>query len=86
MVFISIILFIIGVVVLAKSSSILVDGASSIAKDFNISPIVIGLTVVAFATSAPELMVSVTAALSGSTEIALGNVVGSNILNTLVIA
>jgi cation:H+ antiporter len=85
MVIISILLFIIGIVVLAKSSSILVDGASSIAKDLKISPLLIGLTVVAFATSAPELMVSVTAALSGSTEIALGNVIGSNIFNTLVI-
>lgn len=70
---------------LAKSSSILVDGSSSIAKNFRISPVIIGLTVVAFATSAPELTVSVSAALSGSTEIALGNVIGSNIVNTLVI-
>ena len=82
---VSFILFIIGLLVLAKSSSILVDGSSSIAKNFKISPIVIGLTVVAFATSAPELTVSVSAALSGSTEIALGNVIGSNIFNTLVI-
>lgn len=83
MVIISFILFIFGVIILAKSSSLLVDGASSIAKSLNISPLFIGLTVVAFATSAPELMVSISAALSDSTEIALGNVIGSNIFNTL---
>jgi cation:H+ antiporter len=81
----SVILFLLGLLVLAKSSSILVDGSSSIAKNFNISPVVIGLTVVAFATSAPELTVSVSAALSGSTDIALGNVLGSNIFNILVV-
>ena len=85
MVFVSFILFIIGILVLFKSSNLLVDGASSIANDLKISPLLIGLTVVAFATSAPELMVSVTAALSGSTEIALGNVIGSNIFNILAI-
>lgn len=79
------ILFGLGLLVLAKSSSILVDGASSIAAKFKISPLVIGLTIVAFGTSAPELLVSTTSALSGSTEIALGNVVGSNIFNILVI-
>lgn len=81
----SLVLFLIGLLVLAKSSSILVDGSSSIAKNFNISPVVIGLTVVAFATSAPELTVSLSAALSGSTDIALGNVIGSNIFNILVV-
>jgi len=81
----SLILFAIGIVVLVKSSTFLVDGASSIADKFKITPMVIGLTIVAFGTSAPELLVSVTSALSGSTDIALGNVIGSNIFNILVI-
>lgn len=63
----------------------MVDGASSVAKRFKISPIVIGLTIVAFGTSAPELLVSITSALKGSTDIALSNVVGSNILNILLV-
>lgn len=82
---ISLFLFGLGLLALIKSSSILVDGASSIAKKYKISPLVIGLTIVAFGTSAPELLVSVTSALSGSTDIALGNVIGSNIFNVLVI-
>jgi cation:H+ antiporter len=81
----SLLLFAIGIAALVKSSTVLVDGASSIADKFRISPMVIGLTIVAFGTSAPELLVSVTSALSGSTDIALGNVVGSNIFNILVI-
>lgn len=85
MLIISFILFAIGILVLIKSSTFLVDGASTIAAKFKISPMVIGLTIVAFGTSAPELLVSVSSALSGSTEIALGNVVGSNIFNILVI-
>lgn len=61
------------------------DGAASVAKRFRIPPIVIGLTIVAFGTSAPELTVSVSSALKGSADIAIGNVVGSNIFNTLMI-
>jgi cation:H+ antiporter len=80
-----IIIFFLGLFILVKSSDYLVDGASSIAGKFNISPIVVGLTIVAFGTSAPELVVSITSALSGSTDIALGNVVGSNIFNILFI-
>ncbi len=79
------ILFIIGFFLLIKGADLLVDGASAVAKKFNISSIVIGLTVVSFGTSAPELVVNVLAALSGNTEIALGNVVGSNIANILLI-
>lgn len=61
------------------------DGASSVAKRFNIPDIVIGLTIVAFGTSAPELTVSVSSALKGSADMAIGNVVGSNIFNSLMI-
>ena len=63
----------------------MIDGSSSIAKKFNISSLVIGLTIVAFGTSAPELIVSAVAALKGSTGIALGNIIGSNIANTLLV-
>ena len=63
----------------------MVKGASKMALSLNIQPIIIGLTVVAFGTSAPELVVSVTAALKGSPEIALGNVVGSNIANIALV-
>lgn len=63
----------------------LTDGAASVAKRFRIPGIVIGLTIVAFGTSAPELTVSVASALKGSADIAIGNVVGSNIFNTLMI-
>ena len=61
----------------------LVDGASRLARRFGVPSLIIGLTVVAFGTSAPELMVSLRAAMAGSSGIALGNVVGSNIFNTL---
>ncbi len=63
----------------------LTDGAASVAGRLRIPPIVIGLTIVAFGTSAPELTVSVSSALKGSADIAIGNVVGSNIFNTLMI-
>ena len=78
-------LLIIGVALLVFGAEYLVRGASAIAERLGISPIVIGLTVVAFGTSAPELAVSVNAALSGSNDVALGNVVGSNIANILLI-
>ena len=63
----------------------LVRGASSVARHFNLSPMVIGLTIVGFGTSAPELLVSLQAALDGRPEIAIGNIVGSNIANILLI-
>ncbi|MEX2007647.1 MAG: calcium/sodium antiporter [Candidatus Levyibacteriota bacterium] len=78
-------LFGVGILVLLKGANLLVSGASSVAALLKISPIVIGLTVVAFGTSSPELIVSVTSALSGNTDIALGNIVGSNIANILLI-
>jgi len=70
---------------LIAGSNWLVDGASSLARRFNISDLVIGLTIVAFGTSSPELIVNLFASFNGNTDIAIGNVVGSNIFNTLVI-
>lgn len=81
----AIILLVIGFLLLMKGADYFVDGASAIAKKLRISSIVIGLTIVAFGTSAPELAVSLGAALKGSNDIAIGNVVGSNIFNTLVV-
>jgi len=76
----------VGFLVLLLGGKFLVDGASAIAARLGLSPGLIGLTIVAFGTSAPELLVSVTAALKGSSDIAIGNVVGSNISNiTLVL-
>ena len=74
-----------GLIILTAGAEALVRGASGIAARLGIAPLVIGLTVVAFGTSAPELAVSVAAALSGQGDIALGNVVGSNIFNVLFI-
>ncbi len=81
----SIILFIVGLTLLILGSNWLVDGASSLARRFNISDLVIGLTIVAFGTSSPELVVNLVASLGGNTDIAIGNVVGSNIFNILMI-
>lgn len=74
-----------GLLLILFGASWLTDGAASIAKRFSIPPIVIGLTVVAFGTSAPELAVSISSALQGSADLAVGNVVGSNIFNLLLI-
>lgn len=79
------ILFIIGLICLIKGADFLVDGASSIAGRLNISDLVIGLTVVAFGTSTPELSVNIVASIKGNTDIAIGNVVGSNIANVFLI-
>ena len=81
----NILLLIGGLILILLGANGLTDGAASVAKRFRIPPIVIGLTIVAFGTSAPELTVSVSSALKGSTDIAIGNVVGSNIFNTLMI-
>ncbi len=78
-------LFILGFVALIKGADLLVDGASSLAKKFGISAIVIGLTIVAFGTSAPELIVNIFASIQGNTDIAIGNILGSNICNILLI-
>ena len=77
--------FVLGLVALIVGAELLVRGASRLALAFGISPLVVGLTVVAFGTSAPELAVSVQSAWAGQVDIALGNVVGSNIFNVLVI-
>lgn len=74
-----------GIALIIYGANWLVDGASSIAKKFGISDLVIGLTIVAFGTSAPELTVNIFSALKGSTDIAVGNVLGSNICNVLLI-
>jgi cation:H+ antiporter len=79
------ILFAIGLVALFFGGEFLVKGASNIARRYNLSPMVIGLTIVGFGTSAPELLVSVQAALAGQPAIAIGNVLGSNIANVLLI-
>ena len=83
--FINLILLIIGFIILIKGADIFVDGASAVAGNFKISKMLIGLTIVAFGTSAPELAVSIKSLLSGSGDIVLGNVIGSNILNILLI-
>lgn len=81
----NILLLIGGLILILLGANGLTDGAASVAKRFHIPSIVIGLTIVAFGTSAPELTVSVSSALKGSADIAIGNVVGSNIFNTLMI-
>lgn len=74
-----------GLVLILLGANYLTDGASSLAKKLKVSDLVIGLTVVAFGTSAPELAVSISSAVKGSADIAIGNVVGSNMFNTLMI-
>lgn len=81
----SIIFLVVGLVLILAGANFLTDGASAIARRMGISDLVVGLTVVAFGTSAPELAISVISAVSGSTELAVGNVVGSNIFNILMI-
>jgi cation:H+ antiporter len=81
----NILLFMLGLATLIAGASLLVRGASKLALSFGVSPLVVGLTIVAFGTSAPEVAVSVGAALEGKTDIAIGNVVGSNIFNVLFI-
>ncbi len=80
-----IVLLIVGFVLLIKGADIMVEGAASLAKRFGVSSLVIGLTVVAFGTSAPELIVNIMASLRGSADIGMGNIVGSNIANTLLV-
>ncbi|MFA5240138.1 MAG: calcium/sodium antiporter [Phycisphaerae bacterium] len=79
------VLLIIGFALLIKGAALLVNGASSIARIFNISDLVVGLTIVAFGTSTPELFVNIFASIEANSDIAVGNVVGSNIFNILVI-
>ena len=79
------ILFAIGFIFLIKGADLLVDGAASIARRLKVSDLVIGLTVVAFGTSTPELFVNIIASSKGNTDIAIGNVLGSNIANIFLI-
>ena len=81
----NILLLIAGLLLVVFGADWLVDGASAIARKLRISEFVIGLTIVGFGTSCPELVVSLTGALSGSSDISIGNVIGSNIFNTLLI-
>lgn len=81
----TLVLFLLGLFILIVGAELLVRGASRLAVAFGVSPLVVGLTVVAFGTSSPELAVSIGAGLSGQADIALGNVVGSNIFNVLFI-
>lgn len=80
-----IVLLVIGFVLLIKGADIFVDGASSTAANFKVSKMLIGLTIIAFGTSAPEFAVSMQALANGSTDMVLGNVIGSNIINILLI-
>ena len=79
------ILIVIGFVLLIVGADLLVDGASGIAKNFHIPEIIIGLTIVSIGTSMPELFVSITSALDGYSDMAIGNIVGSNLSNLLLI-
>lgn len=85
MIVLNILLLLLGFVLLIKGADFFVDGSSSIAKLLKVPSVVIGLTIVAMGTSAPEAAVSITAGISGSNEIAISNVVGSNIFNMLVV-
>ena len=77
------ILLVIGFILLVKGADYFVDGSSSIAKKLRIPSLIIGLTIVAFGTSAPEAAVSITASVNGQNGMAIGNVIGSNIFNIL---
>lgn len=80
-----IVILVVGLALILIGANMLTDGSSAVASRMGISELVVGLTVVAFGTSAPELVISITSALKGSAPLAIGNVVGSNIFNILVI-
>ncbi len=84
-IYVAFIFIILGFIALVKGADFLVDGASAIAKRFGISDLVIGLTVVAFGTSMPEFVVNMVSVAEGSTDLAITNILGSNIINTFVI-
>ena len=79
------VLFAIGFFLLLKGADWLVEGSSAIAKRYGLSPLIIGLTIVSFGTSLPELIINVFASFKGSSDIAVGNIIGSNISNLLLI-
>ena len=85
MIFLQLLLLVVGFTMLVKGADWFVDGTSGIARKMGIPQLVVGLTIVAMGTSAPEAAVSVTAALKNNADIAIGNVLGSNILNVLII-
>ncbi|MBR0396750.1 MAG: calcium/sodium antiporter [Eubacterium sp.] len=85
MIFLDVVILIVGFIALVKGADWFVDGSAALAKNFRVPGLIIGLTIVALGTSAPELAVSTTAAIQGSNEIALSNVVGSNIFNLLCV-
>ncbi len=85
MIWIDVLFLVVGFIALIKGADWFVDGSSALAKNFKVPGVIVGLTIVALGTSAPELAVSTSAALQGSNEIALSNVVGSNIFNLLFI-
>ena len=78
------ILLLVGFILLIKGADVFVESASGVARKFNISPIIIGMTIVAMGTSAPELSVSITSSLAGMNDMSIANVVGSNVFNLLV--
>lgn len=78
-------LLVVGFVLLVKGADFFVEGSSSVAKLLRVPTVIIGLTIVAFGTSAPEMAVSISASLAGSNDIAVGNVIGSNIFNLLMV-
>lgn len=79
------ILFVLGFVILIKGADLLIEGSSAIARKLNVPDIVIGLTVLSFGTSLPELLVSLISNMGGNSDLAIGNVLGSNISNTLLV-
>ena len=81
----SITIFIVGFILLLKGADFLVEGSSSFAKRLGVPSLVVGLTIVAFGTSMPELVVNIFSTMEGATDVAIGNVVGSNIANILLI-
>ena len=82
---VNILILIVGFIILIYGADIFVDGASSLARNFKLSPMLIGLTIVAFGTSSPEFAVSIQSLISNNGDMILGNVIGSNILNTFLI-
>ena len=82
---INLLLIVVGIVMVLKGADVLTKGGADLARRMNVSELVVGLTIVAAGTSAPELFVSLVSALKGTPDLAVGNVVGSNIMNTLVI-
>ena len=78
-------LFVVGFFVLVKGAHWLVDGGSSLAKALGVSDLLIGLTIIAFGTSLPEMFIDVTAAVKGNTGLVIGDIIGSNVTNILLV-